>query len=369
MTLSIINDEGGVFLLPADFPMADLLLVATSLEKADILVPGFLPPGRGVYDPAVFLYAQHEGIKTHILPDRNVASRFAQLARGHKTFADRQLQTAAGLLAFTHCLEIDFEPSIAFHELAHLSGNDCAHEELGWFRAADSAHPQDMINVALHRTDGVSRSYKPAPIAATDLARPLKRWNRNYILALKILELDFLPMTPVGRVLHLLDWMADEFIFGGPAALLASVYLAPNSPPKKGVFKQKNSPNRDGAIAGVRNAAWDLTQVSDFALRVNKAGNEGKIQYIFASFDVHLRQMTHLLLEVGREEAAEDVMAERLSQWWSHKDAVCIATTIQSHLVRIQTSGLNPKSSSDPEFIQNLILDGESRIRNAALRG
>ncbi|PBP92744.1 hypothetical protein CCL16_02705 [Pseudomonas syringae] len=37
---------------------------------------------------------------------------------------------------------------------------------------------------------------------------PLKRWNRNYITALKILELDLSPAKQVDKMLLLLEWMS-----------------------------------------------------------------------------------------------------------------------------------------------------------------
>ncbi|KWS45740.1 hypothetical protein AL060_12300 [Pseudomonas syringae pv. rhaphiolepidis] len=144
-------------MLPSNFPIDDLFQVSEILESAGILLPGYLPPDAGIYEPAVYLHAQDMSVRTVILPDRNVASRIAQLARGRKTASDSQLKLSAALLGFAQLLEIDFEPGISFHELAHRCGNATAEEELGWFRASDSAPPQDILNVALARADGVSR--------------------------------------------------------------------------------------------------------------------------------------------------------------------------------------------------------------------
>lgn len=115
--------------LPADFPIDDIEAVAKQLMAADLLLPGYIPPSAGIYQPKVYLYARQEKLRTVILPDRNIASRIAQLARGMKTDGDKHLGLSAGLLVFAQCLEIEFEPGISFHELAHHAGNLSAEAE------------------------------------------------------------------------------------------------------------------------------------------------------------------------------------------------------------------------------------------------
>jgi len=353
--------------LPSDFPMEDLLETCQLLAEADVCVPGYVPPPVGLYHPHGFFYEQDfEGIQTWLLPDRNVASRLAQLAQGAAVRGDQQLRIAAGLLAFSQCLHIEAEPSIAFHELAHKQGNEEAWAELGWFHAANNAVSQDLLDLALGRQDVLSVRYEAHVVnPRLDLARPLRRWNRNYIIALKMLELEQLSLLPVDRVLRLFEWMRDDFIFGGPAALMASVYFAPNSPPKRRVFKDKNSLDREAAIAGVRNAAWDLTHLSDFVRRVNEEGNEGKTRYLFASFDKHLRKIAKLLFDLGADQSRDEALPEALSQWWSISDAQRIVTAMHDHLYHIKSPQWKAKLAPRRDFIRELIRGGEDRLRGA----
>lgn len=356
------NPQSAYWAVPQDYPLDDLERVIPLLQEADFLLPSFAPPEVGLYQPVGYVYAQQEGVRTVILPDRNVASRMAQLAQGRKTVNDRQLRNCAALLSFAHLLEIQFEPGISFHELAHRAGNAEAEHELGWFRAADNAPPQDMLNVALGRCDGVSRTYEPLMVQLQDMAKPIKRWNRNYIAALKILELDFAKGKALDKVLHLLDWMRTDFVFAGPAVMLACVYLGTHSPSRKNVFKDKNSKDRAAAIAGVRNAAWDITHLSEFIRLVNQDPDRTESQYLFASFDSHLRLTTRLLLEIAKIGYGADRIAEQLTQWWSEKDAVRIAHEIKANLMRINSVSHVPKTSDDPGFITKMIEAGERRI-------
>ncbi|WP_434672860.1 hypothetical protein [Pseudomonas sp. R1-15] len=353
------------WMLPIDFPVDDLIEVSEMLRAASLLTPGYLPPDAGIYEPAVYFYARDQGVQTVILPDRNVASRIAQLAKGKETTNDKQLKLSAALLGFAQLLNIDFEPGVSFHELAHRCGNTSSADELGWFRAADNAPPQDMLNVALDRTNRVSRTYTPVEASHLNLELPLKRWNRNYITALKILELDLAPGEQVDKMLRLLDWMSTSLVFAGPALMLACVYLGTHSPARKNVFKNSRSADRMAAIAGVRNAAWDITHLSDFILRSNESADLGNVQYLLASFDAHLKLTTNLLMTVGREGSDASLIAAGLAQWWGAKDAQRIAHEVVIQLRRINSDSHVPKTSDDPDYISKLILLGERLVKEA----
>lgn len=73
-----------------------------------------------------------------MLPDRNIVSRLAKATTGSE--ADYQQRRAAAVLAFAQCLDIQIEPSIAYHELGPAQGNAAAYEELARFRLADKSH-------------------------------------------------------------------------------------------------------------------------------------------------------------------------------------------------------------------------------------
>lgn len=363
-----MDDIGFHLVFPPDFPLHDLQKISRRLAKADICVPGYLPPEVGLYDIRGYFYESHSsGVQVILLPDRNIASRFAQLAQGKVIPNEAQRKGSAALLAFAQCLDILIEPGIAFHELAHQQGNEAAQDELGWFRAADNSRPHDVMDVALGRKNKLSERYHPAKTEHRNLAAPLHRWNRNYIIGLKILELEQNLVKPIDRVLSLLRWMEEDFIFAGPAALLASVYFAPRSPPKGGVFKGKNSPDRERAIAGARNQAWDLTQLSDF-VRLVRELEDGKTRYLFASFDEHLRLMAKLLFGFTETDVGGDALLGALSLWWPLTEAKLIVAAIDGHINRVQSPEWSAKEEPFPDFISTMIAQGEQRVRDSAPR-
>jgi hypothetical protein len=351
--------EGALF-IPADFRYPELLKLAELLERADVLTPGYIPPPVGLYHPDGFIYEKNvEGIKTILLPDRNVASRFAQIARG--VAVDASNLPVASLLAFAHILDIEVEPSVAFHELAHKEGNSIANEELAWLRQADNADAQAKMNLALGLAERLVGVAPPALIGELDLALPLRRWRRNYIVTLKIGELELAGTPHLDRMLALLDWMHRDFIIAGPAAMLACIYFAPNSPPRKGLLKQLQSANRARAIEGVKNAAWDITHLSDFIDRVNKAA-DGSTRYIFASLDRKLHDIARSLFAFGAEGLQQDDIVSELRNWWPETAACAIA----ERMVRLFESIDHPeRAAMRPQvvsFVDDLIKSGEETL-------
>ena len=351
--------EGALF-LPADFRYPELLKLAELLERADVLTPGYIPPPVGLYHPDGFIYDKNlVGIKTVLLPDQNVASRFAQIAKG--VAVDASNLPVASLLAFAHFLDIEVEPSVAFHELAHKQGNAIANEELAWLRQADNADAQAKMNLALGLAERLVGVASPALIGELDLAFPLRRWRRNYIVTLKIGELELAGAPHLDRMLALLDWMHRDFIVAGPAAMLACIYFAPNSPPRKNLLKQLKSADRNRAIEGAKNAAWDITHLSDFIDRVNKAAN-GSTRYIFASLDRNLHYIAQSLFAFGAEGLQQDDFVSELRNWWPEMAACAIAERMVKLFESIdhpERAAMRPQVVS---FVDDLIKSGEEAL-------
>lgn len=348
-----------VIVLPSDFPYDDVRKIGLLLQDAELLVPGYIPPQAGLYNPDCFLFEVRVGqVEFSILPDRNLVSRIARVGRGEEL--DSNCQVAAALMAFAQCLNLTFEPSIAFHELAHREGNRIAQDELRSFLAADEAGPEDWLDVALGR----ARRFKGAgvlpDIVEHDLAKPIRRWNRNYILALKVAELELQAGPAVDKVVRLLDWMHSDFVLGGPAALFASLYFAPSAPRRR-MLKHLRSPHRERAIDGVRNAAWDITQISDFVRRVSEEGSDRK-RFLLATADRSLARIGSLAFHYGNELDSYEMLAKRLRDWWTADDAERIAATFSTYVERSDDPTRKTNSVTPGNHISDLISAGEERL-------
>lgn len=333
------------------------MALAPVLEGAGVFTPGYAPPTVGLCHPDGFLYSHSfQGQSTILLPDRNIASRFAQIAMGKPATED--LRLVAAVKAFCHFLDILVEPSVAFHELAHKQGNFRANEELAWFRIGDNGDAFTWLDYALGRIDRLPQPANEPGVDSHDLAFPLRRWRRNYIVALKIAELELSTLTNIQRMLALLDWMHNDFIVAGPAAMLACIYFAPNSPPRGGLLKRLNSPDRQRALDGVKNAAWDITHLSDFIKKVNEADGNGT-RYLFASSDKALHVMAKFLFEFGVDSPDLRPMVDGLSAWWPVDQAIAIAERFARLIEEAEDPGRALNKPQPNGFIDDMTVRGE----------
>lgn len=347
-------------ILPPNFPLMELRDIGDMLDADGVFVPGYLPPPVGLCHPDAFIFEkQFKKIQTVLLPDRNITSRMAQIAAGMPL--DATLQKVAAIKAFCHFLDIEIEPSISFHELAQNQGNDAANAELARFRAADNDDPYPWLALAFGELDALNPLAIQQLKEPYDLALPLQRWRRNYIAALKIAELELTTHSNIERMLKLLTWMRDDFLIAGPAALLGCIYFAPQSSPRKRLFKQLRSLNRQNAIKGVRNAAWDLTHLSDLTKRVNEV-NDGPIRLLFASFDEGLRNLAKLLIAITPEQSIAKSLGVALCPYWGENNAERIAKLFAELLADMDDIGRKQRQANSPLSIDEMILRGEETL-------
>lgn len=346
--------------MPEDFPMQGVMSIGDYLQQIDVLVADYPDLNSEVYSVGHHLCLDRlEGIKTILLPDRNVVSRMALAARGEPL--DEHRRNAAAVLAFAQCLGLEIEPSIAFHEMAFNEGNLAALEELGWFRLANDGNPHEWVAVGLGQLNRIPTVGTPPTVEHLDLAKPLNRWRRNYVVALKMGELELNGrLNAMQKVMALLEWMRDDFILAGPAAILAFLYFAPKSPPRKGLLKSLKADDRQIALAGTKNAAWDITYLSDFARRINNGSESEKRRHIFATFDKRLRDLARFVIGEHEEMGAEESLAKSFERWWPMKDAQQIAESWTSCLARTRSPEWWDQYKDRPDYVGELIARGEA---------
>ncbi len=188
------------------------------------------------------------------------------------------------------------------------------------------------------------------------MAFPLRRWRRNYIVCLKIAALDLNPGTPRDKALELLRWMYEDFQIAGPAALLALFYLAPANS-HRGLMRGLRASDRQKAIAGVRNAAWDVTQLSDFIARVDGAEAERR-RYFFATADGGLAALAPALFSSLDPADGGSTLADILKNVWPEAQARALADSLKRYIEN-RHDPARPKPDVGPEFVGDAIAEGE----------
>jgi hypothetical protein len=349
--------------LPLDAP--DVEAIVDLLRGRDVFTPSFIKAGTDIYNPLTYVQQRvGSGTKTILLADRNVFTRWLALMNG--AVAEPEHRVVAAVMAFAQCAGILIEPSLALYEAAATAGSNVANEELRQFRIADNLEPICWADVALARASKLSLTQQATPpsLEPVDFEMPLRRWRRNYVIALKVAELALRGGKAESQMTELLRWMYQDFLIGGPAAILAAHYLAPNSD-RKGLLKNVRSSNRERAVLGVRNAAWDLTLLSDWIVRVQEQVQRNELS-LLCSLDRKVVEFARLLTDEPPEEPTADspllIIFESL---WG--------TTVGRRLSTLAESYLSDASNTvrqlhRPEevgyYVDRLIREGEAFIRN-----
>jgi hypothetical protein len=298
------EEEDFEALIILDYPPEDIFGIQKLVKARETfvaLVFGDLYEVMRYHDP-------RHGLKFLGYLDRNLYSRISALASG-RSFHESELadlRWAAAVLAFCQIAEITFDYASSIYELASAKGGAAAGEEISCFRIADNSDPRIFIDFALGRITRIPES-RLADVQSEHKVDPAefeKRTNDfriNYIQTLKIAELDQRPIAQVEKVISLVDWMVNEFMFGAPALLFANRYFSPNR------FRRMIKGHRKKDI---QNAAWDLTLLQNWR-RAALKGIKGTKPAILMTGDKAVRDVA------GRMTAESDAEFRRhlLEPW------------------------------------------------------
>lgn len=342
----------------------DLAEIAARLRARDVFTPSFANSEIDRYDPALYLDQKARvATSTQLLIDRNLLSRWVAVVNGVEPQDAHRL--AAGVMAFAQCAGIDIEPNLALYEVAQRLGVDAAQNELEVFRFADHTHPGYWAEVALGTANEVTPPESVTPPATDDVVdfgMLLRRWRRNYALALKLAELELEGGSSSRRMSRLLKWMYDDFILGGPAIALAAVYLAPNAE-RRGLLKGIRSAERDRAIDGVRNAAWDLTLVSELMKAVETQNADARLT-LLASLDRAVHGIARSVLDIRSANSRPgNRMTEILTGLWGETVGSRLGDEIAEYYSTRGAVHRQINKSTEVDWVSECIARGEDTVR------
>jgi hypothetical protein len=197
-----------------------------------------------------------------------------------------------------------------------------------------------------------------------DFAMPLREWRRNYISLLKLAELNLKETDRTTQLTELVRWMYQDFSIRGPALIFAIYYFTPNSQ-RRGLLKNLRSNNRERALEGVRNAAWDVTFLSDWISRISKQKNKGMLT-VLCSLDRSLIRLANMLAPGRIDPESPDSLRPSLLELltpWGGKASKQLAEIIDGFL---STKDNPQRQIHRPEEVNldTMIKVGERVIRN-----
>ena len=328
-------------------PIPDLIQIQRLLQREDPFLVVFNTEEIGKYDCRLYLSQKDlHGIKTFAMFDRNVFSYVISLAKGDDVtrleagvFGPRRI--AAAVMAFLQCSNVTVERGIPLYEGADTIGTKVASDERQLFRLVDNMHPQVFADIALGRRDTITKEeldrVKLGNSDCRDFSNPPGQWHRNHVLALKIALLEMEQIPAERKMESFLHWMHDEFFFGAAATMFAGVYL---SPKRTGdMMKKLRSRDRNKALLGVRNAAWDLMLISHWGKEVCEQNQTNTI-WLLCSRDVALKKIAKASLTHEFDEArVESILRDFLTEFWGTRKAKrFVELSRQLHATRFDPS-------------------------------
>lgn len=348
--------------LDKDFPLNEILEIQERLNSYACVVPSYIPDSENLLDLAeINLLQKIYNLDLVFFVDRNIASRMAQIARdGRPHRQDYPATVTMNVMAFAQSVDIDIELGLAFHELAHSQGNLQALEELAWFRTADQAAARQWIDLAQNKVERVELGEK-AQVDPIDLTFPLSRWIRNYIVMLKIAELSLSGGRALQSIMTLLNWMIEDFILAGPAFLYAAKLFGPIGK-KRRMLKDLRAPDRDSAIKGIQNAAWDVTYISEFGRKMHSQERDDK-RYILVTADKALSEVSSMIFHGPHETDDYPSLEQSLAKWWPQADAKKIADQYFRCVADV-SHGRNVGADLKGDPLAAKMVAGEESIRN-----
>lgn len=352
-----------------DFPlsMEDDKEITGMLRARGVFAPSFNPQdNEDIYDPLIYRrQSVHHDTHTTILADRNVVTRWLGLLSGRTTSSEDRL--AAAIMAFAQSGNILVEPNLAFYEATVAAGSEATNNELRQFRVADNLGTKHWADLAIGRIQNLSISETELPTVPSsseeiDFGIRLRRWVRNYIILLKLGQLELRGLDRIQRITELATWMYQDFMIGGPALLFAIHYLAPNSA-RGGLLKHLRSTDRERALRGIRNASWDVTLLSDWIRRGEEQKDKNTLT-LLCSLDRKLIHLANMLAPQSGSDSSAEVRKSsfmKILEPWGGKQAHEISELIEGFLMNADNPSRQIHRPNDVDLDQ-MIEAGEQFV-------
>jgi hypothetical protein len=191
---------------------------------------------------------------------------------------------------------------------------------------------------------------------------PIRRWRRNYILCLKLAEIELQGGTAKEKLRIFLHWAYEEFLLGGPAIALAVHYFAPNAP-RKGLMKGLQSDDRERALDGVRNAAWDLSILSEWLRYIEQQERDYRL-VLLTTFDAWVHRIARAISDTtDPDEELDKPLRLALSRFWGSEAGSKVASEIEGYYGNREAPHRRLNNPSNLITIDTFISNGEAQIR------
>ncbi len=316
---------GPEYLLVEQTPF-DVDRISQILREADLICTpvGIDDQGFDPYELADYRVQERvHANKGLLLLDLNVLRRVNSLHPDGAVAVGPQERVAAALMAFSIYINAKLDPGLAVMEWFSPEQKPEILKQIHRFRELDNTDPTLFADIALGVTDalpvdGIRRLPKPT---LPDMPERPTGWQFDYTALLKVailtLKSEQGDRSRADVMEDFLNWCWGDYLFSSPAIQFGGLYLSPLR--KKRMFKSLRSGDAEKALAGVRNATWDLSYLREWGRRTLEQRDSDHFNF-FCSLDRALRESGRefLILGEGVPVDAQVALWERL---WGEREA------------------------------------------------
>ncbi len=218
-----------------------------------------------------------------LISARDIFQSGSILEKRHKFFC--------ALMYYGMSIECMYDPVISIYE----GGNRYIHkavDDLQMFRIIDNLESQLLMDLLFGEIERIpEQALNKAKQMTKQIDNDEKKENYNKNLTLYKYSYPYMLKTVQllrkqgvdlpSKIKDLLKWAIDDFLMKEESLMISMYCLKENG----GIIKKHGSKNYLELITNIKNAAWDVTQVSYLKYQAKK--NDGRY-YIFVSEDSHL---------------------------------------------------------------------------------
>lgn len=260
------------YLVVLNYPEQDISAIERIVQESNFFITTNLTH-RSVLYKITSHHDPRNSIRFRAMFDRNIYTDLTTLATHSdpkEVRAEHCLRSSAALLAFLQIANITVDYGASLYEYADSHSGDDAIQELQAFRRIDNSNPKHLIDFALGRIDSVSDLVQPLvdeepPVSGREFEKRLWKFRVAYTCALKIAEIQIHCNPGKEKMMLLLDWMYNDFLFSSAAMLFANRLFCPN--PISRMLKGNDR-------SSIRNAAWDIFLVQEWRSRTLAPADE-----------------------------------------------------------------------------------------------
>ena len=330
---------------------------------------------RDPYDLKEYIVASAaETCKLYALLDNNILTRACAIADGKAAEVGaantESLRLTASIMCFFILGGFYLEPSLAIYEKAAKANHSAGLHALKLFRVADHIHPQKYADLALGKIQEISETDLRAAVelshennlrnSESDFTRQLEPWRVQYLALLQAASIWRNKDSSLGAAISYIQWMEIESFFNVTGAIFALAFFGPNGPSRMIKVNSETPPNQ--LIDSVKNAAWDMTYVSQWAKKATKA-RRNEITFLCSNDKIVKAMARPILIPTNSDQDLE--LAKFLRQYWSNSDTNKIVSELNRATKVVKSSPIERRSEVKLRY--NRIQADISRLEDALL--